>query len=358
MEHAQTQSPAGCPRRSEGFTAQAPAISIIVPVYNVAPFLSACLDSLLAQTLRDFECICVNDGSTDDSPQILARYAQRDARIQVVTQANQGLSAARNTGMRHAAGVYLCFIDSDDYVHPQMLEAMHGRITCTQADVAACGLERVTDEQPFAPLDLARLEWRVLTSPMDTILRKKVRVRGEACGKVFRRELLARHAFANGIYFEDVPFWYCLLRDVKTVVWTTEPFYCHRIVSTSITQTATTDRKALSYLEGIRLMNDFYAQESNPRVLNLVRRTAIKNSVKNLFNAIACKCPNEGESLRLFALIQPRIQSMMAAGMITYRGLDVRHGLVLFFLVNFPDARYAFIVGNFFLRSHHRVRVS
>jgi len=334
-----------------------PAVSIVVPVYNAAPFLAACLDSVLAQTFRDFECICVDDGSTDATPQILARYAQNDARIRVVTQANKGVSVARNTGVSHAKGAFICFIDADDFIHPQMMEAMHSRMEQALADMAVCGFELVSGARDFTPLDLSHLEWQTITSPVDAFFCRKPRIPGEATGKLFRREILARHAFVEGVIFsEDVVFMTCLLRDVKTVVWTKQVFNYYRVVATSATKSAFNNRKALSYLEGIRLMHDFYRMEGNLHVQHRVRRTVIKNSVKSLLNAVVRKCPDDAESLRLFELIQPRIRDMKTAGMVTYQGLKLRHKLVLFLLVNFPHARYAFKVGKFLLRSRRRIR--
>jgi len=95
-----------------------PIVSVIVPVYNVERYLSRCLDSIVSQTMPGFEVICVNDGSTDNSGDVLESYARQDARVSVVTQENAGLSAARNCGMRHAKGKYLYFCDPDDYISP------------------------------------------------------------------------------------------------------------------------------------------------------------------------------------------------------------------------------------------------
>ena len=91
-------------------------ISIIVPVYNVEKYLSQCMDSLINQTFRDIEIICVNDGSTDGSLEILEQYAKKDYRIKIFTQKNTGLSGARNTGIEHATGCYTMFVDSDDWI--------------------------------------------------------------------------------------------------------------------------------------------------------------------------------------------------------------------------------------------------
>lgn len=95
-----------------------PLLSLVVPVYNVAPYLEHCLQSLAAQDLAGMEIVIVDDGSTDDCPAILARYAARHPEMRVIRQENGGLSAARNTGLEHASGEYLAFVDSDDWIEP------------------------------------------------------------------------------------------------------------------------------------------------------------------------------------------------------------------------------------------------
>ena len=101
-----------------------PEVSIIIPVYNAASYLSECLDSVLAQTLQDLEIICINDGSTDDSLEILRQYQDKDSRIIVIDQPNAGVSAARNTGLDITTGRYIGFIDSDDTVEKEFFETL------------------------------------------------------------------------------------------------------------------------------------------------------------------------------------------------------------------------------------------
>ena len=93
-----------------------PKVSIIVPVYNVEEYLVKCLDSLVNQTLKEIEIICINDGSTDNSLEILNTYAQKDSRITIIDKKNEGVSAARNTGLNISKGEYIMFVDSDDYL--------------------------------------------------------------------------------------------------------------------------------------------------------------------------------------------------------------------------------------------------
>lgn len=99
-----------------------PNVSIVIPVYNVEMYLTKCVESVLAQTYQDFELLLVDDGSTDNSGMICDAYIQKDSRVQVIHQNNQGQGGARNNGISAAKGKYLLFVDSDDYIHPQLLE--------------------------------------------------------------------------------------------------------------------------------------------------------------------------------------------------------------------------------------------
>lgn len=102
------------------FTVSPCKVSVIVPVYNVAPYLAKCLDSIINQSCRETEIICVNDGSTDGSLEILRQYEKRDPRITIINQENAGLSAARNNGLKKASAPYIAFIDSDDWIAPDI----------------------------------------------------------------------------------------------------------------------------------------------------------------------------------------------------------------------------------------------
>ena len=127
-----------------------PQISVIIPVYNVEKYLSQCLDSVCGQTCKDIEIICINDGSTDSSPSILAEYAERDERIRIIDQDNQGAGIARNNGISVATGDYLAFIDSDDYFALDALEKMLEVAVADNSDICVCGASRYyesTDEE-------------------------------------------------------------------------------------------------------------------------------------------------------------------------------------------------------------------
>ena len=125
-----------------------PLVSVIIPVYNAAKYLRETLDCVCNQTLRDIEIICVDDGSTDDSPGILQEYAARDGRFRILQQKNQYAGVARNNGMAVARGKYLSFLDADDLFAPDMLEKMSARAEETGADLVCCDADEFDDNDP------------------------------------------------------------------------------------------------------------------------------------------------------------------------------------------------------------------
>lgn len=152
-------------------------ISVIIPVYNIAHHLEQCLDSVAGQTLTDIEIICVDDGSTDSSPEILARYGARDSRFQIITQANAGPGAARNAGLARANGEYIIFLDSDDWFAPDFLEQMLQRAREAGADVTIC---RAVEFDTNSGREL----------PSEWMLKKQC-----LPGKVFAPKEIAKHIF-------------------------------------------------------------------------------------------------------------------------------------------------------------------
>ncbi len=119
-----------------------PKVSVIVPVYNAENYLSRCLDSLLKQSISDIEIIVINDGSTDNSGEILKKYEKMDGRIRAIHKGNEGLSEARNIGINYAQGEYIGFVDSDDWVDSEMYNSMYSTAIATNIDIVMCTYTR------------------------------------------------------------------------------------------------------------------------------------------------------------------------------------------------------------------------
>ncbi|MGY0024414.1 bifunctional glycosyltransferase/CDP-glycerol:glycerophosphate glycerophosphotransferase [Streptomyces sp. YJ-C3] len=182
-------------------------LSVVVPVYNIEDYLAECLESIAAQTLTDLEVVLVDDGSTDDSPRIARAFAARDPRFRYVRQDNAGLSAARNTGVRHAdpAAVYLTFVDSDDVVPQDAYERMIASLQRTGSDFATGNVWRLNErgrQQAWQYKWLTRRRERTHITRDRQLLSDRV-----AWNKVFRRAFWDRHAFTfpEGKLYEDTP---------------------------------------------------------------------------------------------------------------------------------------------------------
>lgn len=181
-------------------------VSIIVPIYNVEKYLKRCLDSLVNQTLKDIEFICVNDGSTDDSLDILNEYAKRDERIVVINQENFGQSVARNRGIDVAKGEYIGFVDSDDWVSEDYFEKLHNSAIQNNAEIAVGGIIR-----------LHRFNRRKFLTFDKEIVTSDINLKFELCdmpeksyvwNKIYKSSKLKEIGlkFEEGIVFEDCIF--------------------------------------------------------------------------------------------------------------------------------------------------------
>ena len=221
-----------------------PLVSIIVPVYNVQPYLRQCMEGLIGQTLRDIEIICVDDGSTDGSSDILAEYAAKDERIRVITQENAGLSAARNTGLDAATAPLIMFCDSDDWYAPMMCEKMYAAMQ-NGADMAVCGVQETTQEGNLCRTsDYFSLPGEGEITPNDDLF---LRTNVVAWNKIHRREIIVgKHLhFPVGLHFEDEYFYAVYTAYIKTMVFVPNKFYFYRRRAASIIGQAR--KNALNY---------------------------------------------------------------------------------------------------------------
>ncbi|MDO4493648.1 MAG: glycosyltransferase [Clostridia bacterium] len=207
-----------------------PLISVIVPCYKVEQWLPACLDSLLAQTYRNLELICVDDGSPDRSGAILDDYAKKDPRIRVIHRENGGLSAARNSGLAVARGEYIGFVDSDDSVLPEMYETLYRLLLRYDADIADCAavLDTDTGKEDQSGIALYRGGEAVFTaSVLDQIATP-------VWSKLFKAALWKELRFPEGAYYEDCLTLPALCENDPVLVRTERKLYRYNRQSTSI----------------------------------------------------------------------------------------------------------------------------
>lgn len=219
--------------------------SIVIPVYNVEKYLHDCLDSVLGQSFSDWEAIGVNDGSTDGSADILEEYAEKDHRFKVVSQANGGLSAARNTGLKEAKGECVLFLDSDDWLEKNTLEVLSTNMT-DEDMLCFSGRRYFENERLYNEAD--QLKAQTYFSGMDYYNENALQSRDFAfvCVvlRAYKRSLLLDNGlwFKEGIFHEDNFFTPLACYYAGKVKVINECLYDYRVRSNSITSTANTKR--------------------------------------------------------------------------------------------------------------------
>lgn len=237
-----------------------PEISVIVPVYKAEAFLAECIDSILSQTYKDFEVILVDDGSPDNCGRICEEYAVKHACISVIHQQNQGQAAARNHAMPIAKGKWICFVDSDDLIHPRMLELLHQAVLEHDAPISQCGmLEAVTLPEDFRKDREVRFQSLILDEETLVALHDADQYPAwVACAKLIRRDLIEAYPFREGRVYEDneaVCRWVC---NGAALARTEEKLYFYRGNPDSTTKAAFR-LKNLDYLWALESIIGFYS---------------------------------------------------------------------------------------------------
>lgn len=276
-----------------------PRLSIVVPVYNVEGYLPECLDSIRSQAGPDVEIVAVNDGSTDSSEAILAETAAADPRLTVLSQANQGLGAARNHGAAAAEGEYLWFVDSDDRLAPGAIDLLLTTIAATGSDLVSGNVHRLVGESArparFLADAFARTRLRTHITRFPALIADRV-----AWNKVFRRSFWDRHdfRFPVGVHYEDqyvaLPAHY-LARSVDV---RSEPVYLWRVRDSSAASSITQQRSDIDSMRdrvaAVRFVSDFLAGRGSPRERRRYDESAVTHDLRYFLEVV----PDAGEDYR------------------------------------------------------------
>ena len=210
-------------------------ISVVVPVYNVSDYLHFAMDSLIKQTYQNFEVILINDGSTDNSGDICDQYAAYDERIKVIHKENAGVSAARNTGIEAANGDYIAFVDSDDYIAPNMYEDMLRILKENDLDILECTAFRdkggdIIEGCNDGQLEIYEKEDALRLAMHDCFV--------AAWSKLYKRSAIGDVRFPVGRKFEDTATSYLYVANANRVGHINRCYYYYRLNPNSITQTS------------------------------------------------------------------------------------------------------------------------
>lgn len=231
-------------------------ISVIIPVYNSSTYLRKCLDSVVNQTLKDIEIIVINDGSTDDSKNIIEEYTVKYKNIIFIDQENKGIGKTRNIGIKKATGEYITFVDSDDYIKENMLEEYYKYAKKHNFDlVIGSYIKKINNKEIIFENNKFKTG-NVKTTPQILYL-----IEYGPWAKLYKREMLIN----NNIYFdekrkyEDMPFVSKALLKSKLIGQITEPYYYYIIHNNS--ETTTMDKRVFDILDILKEIKDYYKRE-------------------------------------------------------------------------------------------------
>lgn len=234
-----------------------PKVSVIIPVYNVDLYLRECLDSAIGQTLKDTEIICVNDGSTDKSPMILSEYREKDDRIIVIDQENRGQAAARNTGLKHAKGEYVFFLDGDDYIDPETLHRTAELADTHCLDAVVFRYEQFAESQEY--MDIHPCSINAIPGDPQIFSGPEYLKAAKDCGAYSPGiwNVLWRHAFLkqnslqfkDGLLYEDILFSFHAFMTADKVMPVPDVLYHYRARAHSISAKPITARNTEASFE-------------------------------------------------------------------------------------------------------------
>lgn len=246
-------------------------VSVIVPVYNVEPFLRQCLDSIIGQTYPNLEIILVDDGSTDNSGRICDEYGLADDRIKVVHKANGGLSSARNSGLSIANGDYIAFVDSDDWLDLNAFDLCNVHIVKQEyPDILMYGYRRVTPSETY---DLVLSD--PPADPKGALMRlvNTVEFIPSVWSRIFKRSLICNLNFFEGRVYEDVPFSLCAHMNARSFSYLPQTLYNYRSNVNSISYVMKENIIDLY----CNLQDVLYIiKESDPKLIPIVNATRIR----------------------------------------------------------------------------------
>ncbi len=239
-------------------------ISIIVPVYNVEPYIHKCVDSILAQTYSNIEVILVDDGSPDNCGIICDEYAEKDDRVVVIHKENGGLSDARNAGIDKATGEYIGFVDSDDYIAPDMYEKLYKSLKENNAEIAVCNVVKVIDDT----YDYSSVQSDTVMSGRDFLFNPPPNVHWTvAWNKLYIKNIFNNLRYPKGRLYEDTFVIHKVMLHTKCVVCLSDRLYYYVNRSGSIMNTKIVIKNMVDRAESFFQRASYYISENCPNFL-------------------------------------------------------------------------------------------
>ena len=241
-----------------------PFISLVVPLYNAGRYLRECLDSVAEQTFSDFECLCVDDESADETAEIVKEYAAKDKRFRLISQANGGCSLARNRGIDEAKGEYIALLDQDDVFHPQALEALHSLMEKYQTDVATFTFKPVAENFKIGKVDkhdFSKVEARVEENLFNTFFARKKGSQVAVWTRLYKKSFLTEHGicFSKDVQpAEDTIFTLKVMYHARNMVSIPTELLFYRDSLTSVMNRGRTEKYVRSHIQAASVLHDYF----------------------------------------------------------------------------------------------------
>lgn len=254
-----------------------PKVSIIIPAYNIAPYLERCLESVRHQTYKELQIIIVDDGSTDETGQIADSFAERDKRFHVIHKENRGVSAARKTGLEKAEGDYIGFVDGDDYIEPEMYEKLVGLAVEYGADITHCGYQMVFPDRVDLYHGTKQLKLQDTYTGVKDLLEGTL-IEPGLVNKIYRHKLFEDIEYDEKIVInEDLLLNYFLFHRSGKAVFTDVPYYHYMVRKNSA---STSDWNEHKLLDPIRVLETMYEKENDVGLKKIISNRYIYQLVR------------------------------------------------------------------------------
>ncbi len=265
-------------------------VSVIIPVYNVAPYLAEALDSVINQSYEELEIIVIDDGSTDGSCEICDKYAEQDNRIRLIHQVNQGVAAARNTALDNVTGDVIAFLDSDDAYDPDYVKIMLAAMNDSGADVVICKYSKHFTTEKMSGDNIEEIGQLINGGIYDRIYAMRAlasnKIHAYLWNKLFRARLWAEIRFPIGMVYEDIDVIFRVFNLCDKILVLDQPLYMYRKRHGSITEQKSTD--SISDWLAICIRIESFVNENIPDVYT---SDDLKNMKQlRLYNMISYFC--------------------------------------------------------------------
>lgn len=264
-------------------------VSVLIPAYNAEKTICRCLNSVLSQTFHDFEVIVVNDGSKDTTLSMIRGYSEKDARVKVIDQPNQGVAAARNVALEHACGEYILYVDADDWIEPNMLERLLE--LSDDADIVFCGNDNADTPREKKEIDVVAIEYWDQHQQMLEFMKHR-RMTGMLWNKLLRRSTTQGCRFNEKTgYGEDAEFLWQVLKKSNKMIVTNETLYHHTLEETSISHHSFSNQKYSAIPMWEKIVKE--VENKYPEMILLAKERLMCAAVYSLYEARCCGYDNK-----------------------------------------------------------------